>query len=754
MELANDEDIDKFLETAPDSFFEPVKEGECAQEDDVDDDEQYMREPHGSGDEAVTPPATVAAKIPTPVAAATTTAAKIVPAVNISSKKLMADMLDKAQGEASRSEVVVLDEYQKRALEASLSGKHMLITGPAGCGKSVLLREINRLASEQGIVVSNVAHNGIAAANINGMTIHSFAGLGQQKKPPYEVKGEARERIKETKKLIIDEISTVSNHMFDGLDLLFREVLEKPDEPFGGIQIIACGDLAQLKPIDDSKKQEETRKDMARQGQKVVDNSEENYRKLSPEKKALLTKPSAQTDFVWSANAWKYIKDNVFLLHKPHRQATDPRFLKLLEEARIAQLSEESDKFLLDKVKDYKNNIKKVPDSYTMLCSKNEAVRDYNQERLNALPAQTGRKFVSLDYFKPCDKPTDFFKKFLTNIPAPNEFEARLGSRVLLKKNMTKELVNGSCGTVVGWTCHFVSDGRVARPIRGLVFSNPGVIRTIHEIKPYKDLELHPSAKAVTLSFTDQTIHSLEDQRRRVKSGMAEKEDSEAHLFGLNGFLPLPVVFFDNGEHVVCTPSKWSVEVKRREEIPEHEQRSDASESTQQARKLARITAVAADGSQESSLRSRVGGRKKYRTVPEELAWRIQLPLQLAWAISIHASQGITVTKLAVDLGPSLFDPGQAYVALSRGTTSEKLIITSYIRSKIRANPDVTRYYNQLKARTVAALRKPDTEKVEEVIVDDRSDSELTESERSERFKRMMNTRAKRHIDKALEEDI
>ena len=73
---------------------------------------------------------------------------------------------------------------------------------------------------------------------------------------------------------------------------------------------------------------------------------------------------------------------------------------------------------------------------------------------------------------------------------------------------------------------------------------------------------------------------------------------------------------------------------------------------------------------------------------------RTQVPLKLAWAITIHKSQGMSIDLLEVDLR-AVFAPGQAYVALSRARTLEGLRILSFDTRKFWINPLVVDFYER-----------------------------------------------------------
>lgn len=74
------------------------------------------------------------------------------------------------------------------------------------------------------------------------------------------------------------------------------------------------------------------------------------------------------------------------------------------------------------------------------------------------------------------------------------------------------------------------------------------------------------------------------------------------------------------------------------------------------------------------------------------VAVAVNFPLSLAWASTIHKSQGSTFDRMAVNLS-RLWEPGQAYVALSRLTTGHELCVEKWEERSIRVDPNVVEFY-------------------------------------------------------------
>jgi len=158
--------------------------------------------------------------------------------------------------EAAAIPEVSLSEEQVEALEAVVEGKNVFITGSAGVGKSFLLNQIIKVLSKKKIYVT--ASTGVAACNIGGITLHSFSGIGLGTKSVEELtyqilaknyKVEVKKRWQSCQVLVIDEISMIDGEIFTKIENIARKV-RKCEKPFGGIQIVLCGDFLQLPPVN------------------------------------------------------------------------------------------------------------------------------------------------------------------------------------------------------------------------------------------------------------------------------------------------------------------------------------------------------------------------------------------------------------------------------------------------------------------------------------------------------------------------
>ena len=143
---------------------------------------------------------------------------------------------------------------QEQALEILKSGKNAFITGPAGSGKTFLLNRYIEWLKGCGINAAVTASTGIAATHLNGITIHSWTGMGVRDEiSAKDIKelvkrGYLRRRFLGTSVLVIDEVSMLGGYQLDIADQLFR-AFKQIDAPFGGVQVVLCGDFFQLPPI-------------------------------------------------------------------------------------------------------------------------------------------------------------------------------------------------------------------------------------------------------------------------------------------------------------------------------------------------------------------------------------------------------------------------------------------------------------------------------------------------------------------------
>lgn len=352
----------------------------------------------------------------------------------------------------------VLSEDQQVVFDAVMRGENLFFTGSAGTCKSLLLRKLVqalvRKYKKEAVYVT--ALTGIAATNIGGSTVHSWAGVGlcQQLSELYSAFEKfSTERWRKTKVLIIDEISMMPAKFFHRLERIAREVRKCP-APFGGIQLILCGDFFQLPPIIRQNEDFSIRDSMlSAPGTKTRDRQDVwNAEEIRYKNKV----------FVFDADSWdKCINRNYYLLEKVFRQR-DAEFVAILQDARKGSLSKQSVDKLMERqlsplnlhlapqLRDAESNI-----VATILYSHNINVSSYNQSELEKLETEA-QCYIANDYpyitrpevVLPTVREVEYQLRYTR---LEKELQLKIGAQVICTWNFSPEIVNGSRGVVVGY---------------------------------------------------------------------------------------------------------------------------------------------------------------------------------------------------------------------------------------------------------------------------------------------------------------
>lgn len=166
------------------------------------------------------------------------------------------DVLEtKGMGEQAFLESVsLLNEGQRLAFDTVTSGGNAFITGSGGTGKSFVLKLIvYALKRKYGSAcVAVTAMTGVAAELISGCTLHAMLGISSSNDVERLFTGSQTEIIEELEVLILDEVSMLSGELLDHIDTELKTVRGNVS-PFGGVQMVFCGDFYQLPPVDQSR---------------------------------------------------------------------------------------------------------------------------------------------------------------------------------------------------------------------------------------------------------------------------------------------------------------------------------------------------------------------------------------------------------------------------------------------------------------------------------------------------------------------
>ncbi len=295
------------------------------------------------------------------------------------------------------------DEFSNAFELMENSHQHLFVTGNAGTGKSTLLQYFKKNTRKNYIVV---APTGIAAINVGGSTIHSFFRF-----PTHVLTSDDVSVIRDKEALfasletiVIDEVSMVRADIMDAIDYSLRMNREKPNDPFGGVQMILIGDLHQLPPIVEPELHEYFR---------------DNF----------------QSPFFFSANVFKQVPLKKIELKRIFRQ-TDSDFIGLLNNIRNKKISHED----FDRLNAQFDSTAAGDDDdlAITLTGTNALASAINQSRLDSIRKR--------EYYYDAEVTGTFDEK---SFPTDKHFRLKPGAQIMMVKNdPNKQWVNGSLGIV------------------------------------------------------------------------------------------------------------------------------------------------------------------------------------------------------------------------------------------------------------------------------------------------------------------
>jgi ATP-dependent DNA helicase PIF1 len=298
---------------------------------------------------------------------------------------------------------------QDEALNLLKMGKNIFLTGAAGSGKTYLLNKYIHYLKENNVKVAVTATTGIAATHLQGVTIHSWSGIGVRDKITAKdlekllTMSRIKRNYKKTKVLIIDEISMLHKHQLDMVDAIARYILSC-DIAFGGMQVILCGDFFQLPPVSAGFSKEEI-------------------------------------EFAFEGDAWQRGDFSVCYLHEQHRQGNDP-LLAVLNDIRSGTAGEHTKVPLRTRYKKEPQGVTKA----TRLYSRNINVDLINEQELANLPGSEKIFKMTMDGFSAL---VDGLKR---SCLAMEQLKLKKDAEVMFIKNdVSGKYVNGTRSIVVGF---------------------------------------------------------------------------------------------------------------------------------------------------------------------------------------------------------------------------------------------------------------------------------------------------------------
>lgn len=294
---------------------------------------------------------------------------------------------------------------QEDALNILKMGHNVFLTGQAGSGKTHLLNQYIEYLKRNNIGVAITASTGIAATHMDGMTIHSWSGIGiKDSMTDKELQALCKnsrisKRFQKTKVLIIDEISMLHSYRLNLVEKAARLTKGNFDS-FGGMQVILSGDFFQLPPVS-------------------KDTNSSVY-------------------FAFKSAAWKAMNVKICYLETQYRQI-DKAYSSVLNAIRSNTVNQETLEALRARYR------AAVPGrEITRLYTHNVDVDDINNIELAKLSGEPKC------FFMQSRGVAKLAAELKRNCMAPENLVLKKGAVVMfVKNNFEREYANGTLGTVI-----------------------------------------------------------------------------------------------------------------------------------------------------------------------------------------------------------------------------------------------------------------------------------------------------------------
>ena len=282
----------------------------------------------------------------------------------------------------------------------------MFLTGSAGAGKTYTLNQYIHYLKARKVPVAITASTGIAATHMNGMTIHTWAGIGikdhltdddlkRMKERKY-----LKEHLENAQVLVIDEISMLHAKQLNLVNQVLKYFKES-DEAFGGIQVIVAGDFFQLPPVGR--------------------NGEANRDK-----------------FCFMSDAWVEAKFRVCYLTEQHRQ-DDEILNQILNAIRAQSIQTEHLQAL------HQSRTHDIGETFTRLYTHNMDVDNINYQHLNEIDNE-GHQFNAV-----LDGNEKLLETLKSSVRARKNSHLKTCQSDVCKNNFDMGYINGSLGEVIGF---------------------------------------------------------------------------------------------------------------------------------------------------------------------------------------------------------------------------------------------------------------------------------------------------------------